>query len=541
MLTAVLLSCTDREDLSETGVQQQLNLVLSIGHLGKTSRQSSDIIQDEGQAFRGLQSLLAIPVSTSHSSVTADDQPQVSVVAGSSANKVDDQHYYYMEHCSMARGTNRLLVYGQAATISGKESLAENGKLVTTLTGRMLLRDLTFSLQSIRDTYDVHPDAQALADYMTAIANTTGWSTTADASLKALYLDFINATSDGSGLMAGSAAHVKAYVKALKEQIEGNADELSAAIIDNINNTSLNACLDNGYPSASTSVGLPDGAAALRWTGNAFTVRTQTTTLDNINGIIRYTYPAELMYYVDSPIRTSDKEVGKSHYETAGWDYLLNHYYTAGHAVSGSTQSVAVEAPLQYGVCCMQMTLTPISGELRDSKNVVVDYGSASNFPLTAVIIGAQHTMGFDFKPMGEQSDGDTRFIYDPIEGNATTQHTMVLQSYDGEKVPVVLEFENNTGKRFAGKEGIIYPGTKFYLIAQIDPASLTEPENKPADYNDIKKRVFTQDHTTEMTMRVVSLANAYSCMPDLLSPRLELGVQIVAPWIQSTTTTVVM
>ena len=103
MLTAVLLSCTDREDLSETGVQQQLNLVLSIGHLGKTSRQSSDIIQDEGQAFRGLQSLLAIPVSTSHSSVTADDQPQVSVVAGSSANKVDDQHYYYMEHYSRVR------------------------------------------------------------------------------------------------------------------------------------------------------------------------------------------------------------------------------------------------------------------------------------------------------------------------------------------------------------------------------------------------------------------------------------------------------
>ena len=230
------------------------------------------------------------------------------------------------------------------------------------------------------------------------------------------------------------------------------------------------------------------------------------------------------MYYVDSPIRTSDKEVGKSHYETAGWDYLLNHYYTAGHAVSGSTQSVAVEAPLQYGVCCMQMTLTPISGELRDSKNVVVDYGSASNFPLTAVIIGAQHTMGFDFKPMGQQSDADTRFIYDPIEGDATTLHTMVLQSYDGEKVPVVLEFENLTGKPFAGKEGIIYPGTRFYLIAQIDPASLTEPENKPADYNDIKKRVFTQDHTTQMTMRVVSLANAHSCMPDLLSPRLELG-----------------
>ncbi len=51
--------------------------------------------------------------------------------------------------------------------------------------------------------------------------------------------------------------------------------------------------------------------------------------------------------------------------------------------------------------------------------------------------------------------------------------------------------------------------------------------------------RVFTQDYTTRMTMSVTSLAKAYTCMPDLLAPRLEIGVQVVTKWIQATTTNV--
>ena len=39
--------------------------------------------------------------------------------------------------------------------------------------------------------------------------------------------------------------------------------------------------------------------------------------------------------------------------------------------------------------------------------------------------------------------------------------------------------------------------------------------------------------------MSVASLADAYTCMPDLLAPRLEIGVQIVTNWIQVTTTNV--
>ena len=136
-------------------------------------------------------------------------------------------------------------------------------------------------------------------------------------------------------------------------------------------------------------------------------------------------------------------------------------------------------------------------------------------------------------KPQGQQTDVDGRFIYytNIIGGNKTS--TLVLQSYDNEKVPVILEFKNDTKHAFTGKDGTVYPGARFYLIGMIDPA---EKKEVGKDYTN---RVFTQDYITTMSMSVVSLAKAYTCMPDLLAPRLEIGVQVVTKWIQATTTNV--
>ena len=534
ILCTMLLSCAEGGDVSDTSVQEGLNLVLSVGDTEKTTRQGSDVIQDTDQPFRGLKNLLVIPFRT-NGKVTVDDLPLITTVTGTeTADRVENlQAYYryYMENCAIMRGTNRMVVYAQAEQIAGKTTPEQNGLLQTTLTGRMPTADITFSLLPICTNTDVTQEAQDLADYLTSIANTEGWSTTTDAQLKALYLDFIHADAEGTGLMAGSAANVKAYVYDLRKQLVAIGGTLSNAIVAKIDGEAK-SCLENGYPSA--TLGLPDGAAALRWTGNEFSVRTIQTTLDNINGINRYSYPAELWYYVDSPICTSNQSVTKSIYEqTVEWNAILAEKFQ-GNVVTANTQTVAVEQPLQYGVGRLQMTLSPIVGTLKDSRNDDVIYSEGSEFELTAVIIGGQHTVGFDFKPMKPESDVDARFIYDRVVGTTGTVNTLVLQSYEGEKVPVVLEFENKTGNKFHGRDGVIYPNTKFYLIGQVDPA-----EGVGAD--DLKARVFTQDHTTTMTMKVTSLANAYSCMPDLLSPRLEIGVQIVTKWIQSTPTTVIL
>ena len=533
------------EDDGKSPVEASLAFTVSSA-AGATTRMDNDVVQVEGQQFRGMKSLLVIPFTTNGEPVKAEDMPLISTVSGNDNNKVANNQYYYFDKCYMSRGTNYVLVYGQAADITGKTASNLNGKLETNLVDRMLPNDITFSLSSIRSTTAVDFKAQDLANYLTTIANTTGWSTTSNEQMKALYLDFINAQSEGNGLMAGSAAHVKAYVAALKTQLttiknaEGTATEIVTLCTDIIAKIDNNNSIDNNtYPA---SIDLPDGAAALRWSNGVFKVCTTTTTLDNINNITRWTYPAELRYYANSGIQTSKQDVTKPNYEgQSSWSSLLTNYYKAGNAVTGETKSVAVKDPLHYGVACLQMTLNKITGTLKDAKDQTVNYQDASKFPLKAVIIGAQHSVGFDFKPKEPQSDVDARFIYDTVVGSANattgnyTVNTLVLQTYDGEKVPIILEFENKTGSAFHGKDGIIYPDTKFYLIAQIDPA------NGASSNSLAQGRVFTCDFITQMTLSVISLANAYSCMPDLLAPRLEIGVQVTTTWIQPTTTTVIL
>jgi hypothetical protein len=105
-----------------------------------------------------------------------------------------------------------------------------------------------------------------------------------------------------------------------------------------------------------------------------------------------------------------------------------------------------------------------------------------------------------------------------------------VLQSYDHKVVPVVLEFINNSGYDFEGLDGTVLKGTKFYLVALIDPAT------KSGDpLTQIRDRVFTQDYTTTLNMKVTGLSKAYNVVPNLLSPRLELGIELVSQWASTT------
>ena len=116
----------------------------------------------------------------------------------------------------------------------------------------------------------------------------------------------------------------------------------------------------------------------------------------------------------------------------------------------------------------------------------------------------------------------------------------MVLQSYDEEEVLIALEFENNSGTDFRGKGGVIYPGTKFYLMGKISPkdTNVTAGEDVPES---VKQRVFTRDYVTIVNTEVESLANAYNVLPNMLGGRLELGVELTPNWIQAKTTNVIL
>ena len=540
LLGMMIVSCSTTDDIADDAnnqqVAKQVDLLVSVGNKASELLQMSANASRRAATFQGMDGLVAIPFHTDGAAVEPSDLPLIeSVETTEESSRVTNHNTYYVDRCFLMTGTDRMLVYGKSKPSSNNP--AENGVLSALPTVRTQLENIRFSLSSIRNDIDPHEDATALAKYMTNIANSDGWSTTDDPTLKSYYMDFIHVTSEGTGLMSGSAAHIKAFVAALREQLNNRSDNVSTAIKANIDNNS--SIENNTYP---RSIGLPDGAAVIRWSKDetsgkeSFSVRTTTTAFDNINGINRYTYPAELMFFTDSPIRTSISEVPVTAYKNASgtWNTFLDNYYNNSNTVNTSTRAVAVVNPLQFGVANLQLTLTGMSSTLKDAKDNTVQNASMTYLPLKGVIIGGQHTVGYNMKPQGEQTDVDGRFIYETNITSGTggkSINTLVLQSYDEEKVPIILEFENNTGKSFTGKDGVVYPGTRFYLIGTIDP------EGKGT--GDYANRVFTQDYTTTMSMSVTSLANAYTCMPDLLAPRLEVGVQIETQWIQVTTTNV--
>ena len=539
LLGMMITSCSMIDDdmpeqFNETtpSVSKQVDLLVSIGS-GALKPSLAPALTHRAPTFSAMDQLVAIPFHTSGEKVEATDEPLIDLVGLDEDDMTKEYatakyNTYYVDRCNLMTGTDHMLVYGKA-TKPSTTNPAVYGELSALPTIRKQTADIKFSLTSIRESTEASADANALANYMTTIAITPGWSTTTVPTLKSYYLDFIRMGSEGAGLMSGAAANIKAFVAALRALLTGS-DALSTAIKANIDANSTIA--SNTYP---RSLGLPDGAAAIRWTGSQFEVKTTTTQLDNINGINRYTYPAELMFFADSPIRTSAEEVKKEVYQTTDqlWSAFLDANYKGPETVNTNTKAVAVENPIQYGVAKLNLTLTGMSPTLKDAKEETVTNTSMTTLPLTGVIIGGQHTVGFNMKPQGAQTDVDGRFIYDTniIDGNKTS--TLVLQSYDNEKVPVILEFENKTGQAFTGKDGTVYPGARFYLIGMIDPA------DKKEEGKDYTNRVFTQDYTTTMSMSVTSLAKAYTCMPDLLAPRLEIGVQVVTKWIQATTTNV--
>lgn len=557
-----VVSCSSSDDMgydvvdSAVATAQPIDLLVSVGERAMKNSQATPVTRSGTSTFPGIDLMVAIPFHTNGTGVAVTDEPLIDLVGadeGDIAKEYETEKYntYYVDRCHLMTGTNRMLVYGKAKPAHTDQTYnpAVHGKLSDLPTIRTKTENITFSLSSIRESTEAHADANALANYMTTIANTTGWSTTEDPTLLSHYKHFINADNEGgSGLMSGAEANIEAFVAELKTKLQerkaATADDALKTLIDNIiakinDNTTISS---NTYP---RSIGLPDGAAVMRWTidqntGNGkFEVRTTTTHLDNINGINRYTYPAEMMFFTDSPIRTSGEEVQKATYQNNTdklWDAFLNTYYNGPTAVNTNTKAVAVENPLQYGVAQLKLTLTTMSATLKDAKDETVEGASMATLPMTGLIIGGQHTVGHDMKPRGAQTDVDGRFIYESTvdatnlatEGYKTS--TLVLQSYDDEKVPVILEFENNTGHAFTGKDGTVYPGTRFYLIGMTDPADPTVTGS-----GECAGRVFTQDYTTTMTMKVTSLAKAYTCMPDLLAPRLEVGVQVVTKWIQAT------
>ena len=451
---------------------------------------------------------------------------------------------------------------------------------------------LTFEPEPIYSQTAVPAEATLIGMYLTWIAEAEvgnyRWKDLEDSETNAnqrwlhnLFESFVNKditveNSEEYNVLAGSAANVRAYVKELyaklqdklsSSDLENNSNE--KGLVDNIVNRITNYSKDFGnrnltinfdsnsgnitlgscanYP---RNLGLPDGAAVLLWSQNnsgkyEFIPQTETTTMANICSMDRYAYPVELYYRANSTIRTSNTALTNTDYagKTAwsGGENSVLDLYKSGTAVTSNTKAVAVEDPMQYAVAHFSANLRAESSTLKDRGGDDVTIGEHS-FPVTGIIVSGQNPVGFDFVPETADTGEDQEyFVYDhylndgqPLYLTATETtnnpiQTLLLQTKNQEDISVILELENNSDKDFKGESGVVYRGTKFYLVGKLSLKNL----NLTGD-EDYKKRVFTQDHTSEVTMVVKTLANAFNVMPNVQSERLKVSVEMNLKWIQA-------
>lgn len=582
---AVLIGCADHESEEPTPVVGDkpvaVSLAFSMPDVAAQTRMADEVVQTSYDLFRGLKDVRIIPFKVA-GTITKDRLPFVyDEYGGDESGRVTGKPseltpsaYYYYPDCAFWSGTSSVLFYGLGANSVqvGDETIPASNKAYYGSTATNYL-DATgpavfrFGPDQICPLASIDDRAQALADYMTAVANTPGWSSTEDAKLMALYLNFLKRDASGDyAVMGGSSANIRAFVEelyaevGLRESDNALAEAIrtsiktGADVVVNDDGKVTNVTLKDeltGYPA---NVGLPDGAAALQWNGTAFAVHTQTTVESAITSIDRFAWPAELCYYGNSTIVTSGEKVDGSVYlDAKTWNDVLDHY-TNGSMITSTTKSAAMISPVQYGVARLSVRLKKVLvTPFMDANYDIVSFDD-TYYPLTAVIVGGQYPVGFDFCPETVQpwptdeaaSKAMTNqmfFVCDTqvktkktatADGNAYDYYylsntadegctnTLLLQSYEGKNVKIVLEFENRSGKKFMGYDGIVYPGTKFYLIGEVNP---TAADDGITDEN--KKRVFTQDYTTTFDVQVESFMKAYNVMPDLLAPRMEIGIKV--------------
>ena len=557
------------------------------------SRLTNDVVQmNDATSYREIKDFYFIALKKEGSSISSVSNSLVRY--GNSEDHLPIR-YYHFSFCDMPRNTNGCLVYAKAedksvdlnddSEKSDFERNIYNGCLAESpyISNNVNSTDqITFEPVSIYSDATVgddgiHADAWTLANALTDIAQTqiedVYWSASTNKDLKALFINFTNSGYD----LPGSAASVKKWIEAvlvaatqspsllsfddgtIEEQIRQEIIAKASAYLDKNNAISI---FNLNYPQ---NINLPDGAAVVRWAdtadGKKFVPQLQTTTLDDINSVSRFVYPPALYYFVESGIWTTSSKLEFSDYSNKStWKgndaNSVQGYIKAENngteitEIREDTKTVAVADPLQYAVAQLQVKVKVADDadetNLKYNGTATIPYtdnGTNHYFRLTGVIIGGQRTVGYNFKPL-TNSDMDVKFVYDSqvpggfvLKKNSTDVfNTLVLQSYDGEDVNVILEFEYTGNTAFKCLNGWVYPNTRFYLVGEVKLSTGIPSAGVAAeDVDDVTRRVFTQDRITAIQMTVSSLEKAYNVLPSILSKNLEIGVLTTPQWIAAT------
>ena len=556
--TAGFTACSSEDTFtggSFSGESVKTQFAINVPAVGKSdARMGEDIVQGQSDVvFRGMSNIRLVPfkLGSDPSSVTEPLTGSESLYynaielgAIGSSDLTSTAKYKVYNDVELPIGVNAFLFYGEATDKDGDASDKTNGALVPSYSTQGLeagktLADVHFDLKGILVGDDYQTTQTGLLAILDGIAKTTGWKD-ATGTLKPYYDSFI-------GMKAGSANNILLAVQDLYNAVKGDvlADEngLKAQIATKIEEyfepkgSSVPYTLTYRTTSLAqypAGIGLPDGAVQVAWSTDHFEYTSDVDydggTSMNVSGLDKYVYPASLYYWDNTSLKTST-ELESGNYGANDWSTIINTLYSEW-AVTASTQSVALAKAINYAVGRLDVYAAFAAGEIYDANPSgqqpvrIPDEG----FTLTGVLIGGQKNVGWNFTPL--TTDNTEKTIYDVAvdagaagtEGVTRTSglknRTLVLETAGkgGEKVNFALEFTNNSSQAFYGKDGLVPVGGKFYLVGQLN-----------ADGSHAK--VFEKDHYTKATVTINSLKNAYNCIPDLRSPKLELGLSVDLTW----------
>lgn len=519
------------------------------------TRQQIAVTQDDG-SFRGINELYIAPFATAKQAdlnpVKATDVKagDITLATFTAFDHAAAQDKWYND-ITVPVGTNAFLVYAKP-TVNGTD--AQNGKLTMSAADPFAgLADLKFELAPIDETYDIATEGKAITDALTALAATEGvpsagvdackWSEVqaADNQLYAeLYANF-------ASLKAGSATDVKAYLETqLKPALLKNTGDATNGI-----DVKLAAAVETAIaaiPATFPKAGIPDGAAVLKCENGVFSFVTSDFITGEKWGANAFTYPAELWYIANTGIR-ADNAIQSTNVGTQKWnEFIGTAYNSANTMVKASTQSVALVNPLQYGVANLETKIKFEAPNLVVTKTVVenqatgvtteetVESVDVTKLTLNGILVGDQKNVNWQFKPAADASAVvvyDTDLIKKTFDATdfQTASQTLVLETEETQEfVNVALEFINETGAAFTGKDGIVPAGAKFYLIGKLDISAAGK--NYTTETTGNKKLIFEQDFKTIAKFLIKKLqGTAYNTIPDLRSPKLELGLSVDLEW----------
>lgn len=561
------------------------------GGNARVSTRMSDVNTQHNNNFLGLQDMQMYAFDGDATSITSASTSTKTIPLGTSGNapSKDDISTSTTSWRSIYRdieipvGTKSLILYAKASrtTTTGYSNTKDEfqaGSLTNpyaTAQDATPLSSLNFSLNKIHETDNFATEGAVILNALNTVAQTK--ITTTDGSelewanvgtsnigtanernaLQERYNNFITAT-------AGSATSVRILIEDLKKVITGNGPENDQAMAKKI---VANCETALGYLTSTVTfprnLNLPDGVAQVIWDGNrkefnfvAATGVSVGTTVANTGNNINFTeitYPAELAYFVSSPVKTSENEITAASKLPSYTDWVsgTGTWDNYDNEVKHRTRFVALQNPLQYGVACLQSKVTSGSTSLSDNASKFgfksdnsISVNGTENFTVTGILVGGQpFSVAWDFEPANVRTNDFKYTVYDQnvaygknnIATGTSNNYTLVFDNKDASatsEVYVTIELKNNV-ENFYGAEGLIPKGSKFYLVGVLNPNETnTNIANKPAGVD----RVFVKDHTTVANFTITNLKKAYNHIPDMRTSKINVGLAVDLSWQEGIT-----